>query len=195
MASFPLDYSTASDAMKRARDNRDPMRALDLLRDLLIFGQLRAWKVDRHRNLSECASDMWKDRRNNDLLIEPDELRVETVDSDIRIFFLTSDLDNVLPTLSQQIERDRNVSEAPAASAELEPKAKGGRPQKHDWDSIWVEMCAYIDREGAPDTYAALVKHILDWLGERAPAQSAIHEKAKPVIDRIRRDQGLPPIT
>ena len=92
--------------MSRARDNGDPMSALDRLRGLLISGKLKAWSVDQHMNLSECPPDMWKDRRNNHLLTEPDETRIETEVRNLRIVFLTSDLDRVLPTLLQQIERE-----------------------------------------------------------------------------------------
>jgi hypothetical protein len=77
-------------------------------------------------------------------------------------------------------------------------KAKGGRPTEHDWTAIWVEMCAYIDREDVPDSYAVLTKFIQDWIETtdlKSPQPSELHKRAKALIDRLRSDQGRSPIT
>jgi hypothetical protein len=167
MIPIPPDYySSASDAMSRARDNGDPMTALDRLRGLLIFGKLKAWSVDHHMNLSECPPDMWKDRRNNHLLTEPDEMRVETEDRNVRIVFLTADLDKVLPTAEEQAERHRSPPEVPVTSRHT-AKHPGGAPNKYDWEGMLIEAARIMCDQKKPRNIAALRKRLREWFADK----------------------------
>src|ERR1700678_3803605 len=121
MASFPIppNYSSAREALSRARDNGEPATAFERLRGLLIFKKLKALAVDHRGKIKECSSEFWEDEDNDHFLGEPDERRVETRDHNLRIVFLTSDLDEILPTLLQQIERE-SASVVPTTAKETD---------------------------------------------------------------------------
>jgi hypothetical protein len=193
---IPLDYSTLDEALNRARRKWGAKDALDRLKWFLIEGKVSVYKSDRS-GLSKYNPATWAKSDNEYLLAHSEDWYPGRRDwnSSSTTLFKTSELDEVLPTIEQQEEREKALQEIPITPPAIEAKDKGGRPQKHDWDSIWVEMCAFIDREGPPNKYAVLVRHIQELLGGAAPAQSAIHAKAKLLIDRIRRDQGSTPIT
>jgi hypothetical protein len=198
---IPEGYSTLSDAHKRIRDkwgwgNPD---GLGRFKWYLTEGTITVCSSD---GLKKFIPEIWANPKSEKYLADPDDLYSgwEKLSPSSEILFLTSDLDKVLPRAEEQAERDRSPTEVPVASTVIEPKAKGGRPTEHDWSAIWVEMCAYIDRDGPPDAYAPLVDSILSWFQEKhksrsPPARSEVHLRAKLLIDRIRSDNGLPPIT
>jgi hypothetical protein len=56
----------------------------------------------------------------------------------------------------------------------------------------------YIEREGVPDKYADMVNFIHKWLlskTDKAPSPGYLHSKVKKLVDRLRKDEGSPPIT
>lgn len=164
--SFPIppDYSSYCEAMRRATHKWGAKDAFNRLKWLLLDGKLSAYASNRAAKLTRYPPNTWTFSSNDYLLSDPDERYPGMQTLYAATLFLTSELDGVLPAAEEQAEREKGM---PSASPAIEAKDKGGRPQKHDWDSIWVEMCAYIDREGPPNEYAVLVRHIQDLLGER----------------------------
>jgi hypothetical protein len=198
-----LGYSSSEDAIKRIFESGGGTDPVEPLLDLLINSELAATALGANGRKHPVGSDFWKKLPRSDagaILEQQDSTKVNLSLGMIRLYslprewrpvFRTSELDEKLPRKAKMTDSAEEVV-APSVAA---PKNKGGRPTQHEWSVIWVEMCAYIDREGPPDKYAELVKHIQNMLGATAPAQSALHAKAKLLIDRIRDDQGLPPIT
>ena len=194
-------YETFREARRRAWE----MWSLDSggkLRGLLITGQLQAWRVDAAGSLDPVPKDYCKKREGVRLCT----IRAnEVYEMEGLPIFLKSDLQKEMSDHWERQEqrnaerRARRAGEETAQGA-VAPKGKGGRPTEHDWNAIWVEMSAFIDREGSPDTYAILVDFILSWFQSKhknrnPPARSEVHLRAKLLIDRIRNEHGKPPIS
>jgi hypothetical protein len=199
---IPPSYSSSQEALDRAVEEWSSREALAKLTGLLIAGKLTAWAVNHKGALTKLTSEFWTTSESHGVISYVNH-RINLPPL-YQVVFLTEELDDILPTMLQKIakhreekknrEADRTASDRPGQ------KNKGGRPTQHDWTAIWVEMCAYIDREGAPESYAALVDFILNSLLQKPmmrkePSRSEVHGRAKLLIDRIRSDQGLPPIT
>jgi hypothetical protein len=167
-------------------------------RGLLVTKQLIAWLSDDLGNLKEIAATYWAGDEGKKI----SEGALRDLSSHVRLpIFRIEDLQREIP-YDYEIRQEQKAKEREAKAqqrvpvpANNSPKNKGGHPLEYNWDEIWVEMCAYLDREGPPETYAALVSHIQTWLGENAPSKNSIHPKAKALIDRLKRDQGQSPAT
>jgi hypothetical protein len=203
----PPGYEMFREARRRAWDKWGHDGEGKLL-GLLVAGKLIAYLADDSGNVKPVPKDYWASKdgrrlcmaRNNEI----DAMRglplflAEDIQREMPDWFerqAKNDADRRARKLANDALRGPKGHEISDKIQTTDRKDRGGRPFKHDWDAIWVEMCAYIDREGPPDTYAALVRYVENWLGETAPTTSAIQARAKALIDRIRKDQGLTKIT
>jgi hypothetical protein len=85
-------------------------------------------------------------------------------------------------------ERDRFEAEhglngataATSAAVRGGPRAGPGAPARHDWDGFWIAVCKHIHDNGWPETQAALVRKLMDWLStnnDAAPDESTVKKK------------------
>jgi len=85
-------------------------------------------------------------------------------------------------------ERDRFEAEhglngaaaATPAALRAGPRAGPGAPVRHDWDGFWIAVCKHIHDNGWPETQAALVRNLMDWLStnsDAAPDESTVKKK------------------
>ena len=129
--SFPIppDYSSYCEAIRRASAKWGTNDALSQIKGLLVYGKLRAYASNRSGKLTEYPPNTWTDF-HNDYLLNDDRYPGRTRNS-ITVF-LTSELDEVLPTMEQQGEHDRSPQDVPtpqgAASSDTgATKAAGAR--------------------------------------------------------------------
>jgi hypothetical protein len=198
----PPGYETLSEARRRAERKWDD-DARGHLSGLVVTEQLQAYLVDEGGNPYPfpkeelpCVARLLRlsTARLNEMWAAP--------------VFLKRDLDREIPDThpytiagrrkQKLIEKAKHGQKEGSAQAAVAPKNKGGRPTEHDWRAIFVEMAAFIEREGIPDTYTKLAEFIEGWLlstGQHSPARSELHKLAKQLIDRIRRERNVPPKT
>ncbi|MBF0095636.1 MAG: hypothetical protein HQL34_13960 [Alphaproteobacteria bacterium] len=60
------------------------------------------------------------------------------------------------------------------------PRGGPGAPPRHDWDGFWIAVCRHIHDSGLPETQAALVRSLMDWLStntDSVPDESTVRKK------------------
>jgi hypothetical protein len=197
---IPPSYSSLREALQRAIEKWGISDGRAKLLGLLAFGQL-AWWESSYNGFKKGEKSFWAKLSPEDLekIFREDRygdsprgfVRTGWERADgWRPVFLTEDIDAMFPSDSKLEERPKT-----AVSSSVN---KGGSPYKYDWEPVWVEMCAYIEREGVPDTYAEMVNFIHKWMlskTDKSPSLSHLHSKVKKLVDRLRNDEGSPPIT
>jgi hypothetical protein len=70
---------------------------------------------------------------------------------------------------SQRKLPDAGPAEFPAVLPMNAAKEKGGRPVQHDWDSFWIEVAIWVEKNSFDENYKKdLVKYMADWSARTA---------------------------